>query len=201
MNLFKVFLPFISLASASLFAAPPPTIEANFSVTGGGGAPVTISLPESFSFTLDGNFSGWTVYLVAQDAFSAPVTPAAYGYLTGGTGLRLETSTGLETYNPSYTAGNSYFGTRGLVLAFEFTEQVNFVAGTVITINAGTVSTYASPAAAAPDLAGPYHFAVTDGNGNYYEATSVSQVPEPATFSAIAGGLVLMGVAMRRRRA
>lgn len=200
MHVFKSALLTLTVAAAPLLAAPA-TMSTDIVISGGAGSPVTLSLGESFSFTLNADFTGWSVYLVARDVFASAVTPPSYGYLTAGSGLKLETSTGVTSYSPGYTAGNSYFGTTAIALEFGFDSQKTFAAGTVFTLNAGTVSTLASPVAAAPNHSGAYDFAITDGNGNYFvPAAATAAVPEPATYASVVGAATLAGAALRRRR-
>jgi len=191
----------LAVAGTVPVLASPATFDANVIVTGGAGSPITISVPTSFSFTLGEDFTGYSLYLVAREAFSESVGSPAYGYLTTGTGVYLTTSTGGESYSAKYTAGSTSFGTDAFVLEFEFDggsdEAASFVAGTLFTIHAGSVDTSASPDAAAPDNSAPYAFAVTDGNNHYY---TPSAVPEPSVCAALAGVGALAYALWRRRR-
>jgi hypothetical protein len=198
-----LFPSFIRLRHALLVSlllaicASSARAQANFTFSGGNGAPLTITLNSPVLYTITtasssnaplfdfqsvGNiFHGSPVSLAGSIAFS----------INGGAAQMLNTlNSGAFT---------------GII------RQADFLAygplpgvsvGNVVTLTAGSLTT-TSNVAAAPPANGSYQTFITDGNGSTLEAVNGIAVPEPSSLAlaTLGGAGLLLMLARRLRRA
>ncbi len=197
----KIKTILLTVAASSLFLAQAALGVVNVTFTGGGGSPVSFTLPEiSWEITNSAGFNGATTFGIGVDVNQTPEN-ATSGASIGGNPSAWS-STGATTFpgtaSSSFFRNNDFGGANdGGIIWFGMLSNQAAVNGEIITYAGGTLSS--------GNLV-PYTY--TDGAYDVYLISIISgqavtapgvAVPEPGACAALFG-IGVLGLAAWRRK-
>lgn len=176
------------LAALAALAWTQVSAQVTINFSGGGGTPLTVTLPNAITFTrTDADTKGNLYFII----------PSLTG---GGTSFSSASSTYTVQVNGgapvALTNIQGAYGVSGFILGQSGIATYN---GDTVVLNAGSFTTSANYAGTY--TSGSYNIHIVDSNtGAIESAAAVSAVPEPSTYAAIFGAMALGAVAVIRQR-
>lgn len=184
----------------SLRSAPVVTFS------GGSGAPLSFSISEPITFTLNRPYFDQYIYVAFSDVYDSP---QGLSFLSvGSSTLSLSGSGYSAGPNNGAIAGWNGGSVDAHDITFDFVSAVgvNLPSGTQITLSSGQF-TSSQPYNNPLPTASSFNVWVRDNNGgvvmpisNQVVALNAAAVPEPAAFTVLAGIFALGTAGLRRRR-
>jgi hypothetical protein len=200
-NAFATLSLAIGFSALTVHAAPPAPPEITF--TGSGGVVSSVTVDATLYFGTTVAFNNSALQLRILDLF--PSTTSTGANFSGNNSYLIQNS---ANYSTGYTAMSSHNvdgDSAGDAIFFLYgNSSYNFVSGSTVRISgSGTAnvgSTLQMP------ISGTYTAYLTSGADGTQLSSPISviingtAIPEPSSYTAIAGGFALLGGAVARRR-
>lgn len=185
------------VAPVMALATPPPLDYVYLTFSGGNNtAPLTININTPISFQVTNASPGFSLAIDEfGDSVTKFLTTTSFTYtVNGGAPIAVDKFNGNGYVIGELTANDAFFSS-GNAPALSPGDRIDFTTGTVMTEFYNTYY-YAPPAD------GYYRLFLVNPVGGALIATPVAAapVPEPSTYAAIAGVVVLAGASIYRRR-
>ncbi|MBC8135508.1 MAG: PEP-CTERM sorting domain-containing protein [Fibrella sp.] len=190
----------LALGFAAFAAAPGAHAQANLTFSGGNGTPITLTLADPITYTINvpysgSGFSGFAMQNAGNlfnGSSGAPLSSTLTYSINGGGPLTMAyVGSGFGGLG-SFSGDDTFFGG----------PNVTFVLGDIVTLTSGSITgsvSFSGP----PPAPGSFTTFLFDGGLNRISANGVAGtvvVPEPCSLALLGiGALPLVGMMMRRR--